>query len=175
MNANKKDSLNFAAKNIGGNLQDLSIIGPDFSSKIRGLYFIDNRGLEVTNLTTDFTYTKTAMHFINTRLQTKKSDINANIDFLYKREDLADFNNKVIIKANFNKSKLAVKDLKKYYNELSGNDMITLSGKLNGALNNFELKRLNLISKNGIKIHELQNNDSRGRRIDGRQDGNANR
>ena len=152
MNANKKDSLNFAAKNIGGNLQDLSIIGPDFSSKIRGLYFIDNRGLEVTNLTTDFTYTKTAMHFINTRLQTKKSDINANIDFLYKREDLADFNNKVIIKANFNKSKLAVKDLKKYYNELSGNDMITLSGKLNGPLNNFELKRLNLISKNGIKI-----------------------
>ncbi|WP_254712539.1 translocation/assembly module TamB domain-containing protein [Polaribacter pectinis] len=152
INANSKDSLNFSARNTGGNLQDLSIIGSDFSSNIRGLYFVDNKGLEVTNLTTDFTYTKTAMHFKNTRLQTEKSDVNANIDFTYKREDLTDFNNKVTIKAIFDKSKLAIKDLKKYYNELSGNDVVTFSGKLNGPLNNFDLKNFNLSSRNGIKI-----------------------
>jgi hypothetical protein len=116
------------------------------------LYFVDNKGLEVTNLTTDFCYTKTAIHFKNTRIQTQKSDIKATIDFSYKRENLIDFNNKVNIKATFNKSKLAVTDLKKYYKELSGNDIIDFSGKLNGTLNNFDLTKLNASSRNGIKI-----------------------
>ncbi|MEE9407936.1 MAG: translocation/assembly module TamB domain-containing protein [Polaribacter sp.] len=151
-NANNKDSISFSANNAGGNLQDLSVIGAGFSSKIRGLYFVDNRGLKVTNLTTDFSYSLTSMHFKNTKLQTQKSDVNADIDFIYKREDLVDFNNKVTIKANFSNSKLAVRDLKKYYNELSGNDLIRFSGNLTGPLNNFNLKRLNLTSQKGIKI-----------------------
>ena len=152
INVNKKDSILFSASNTGGNLQDLAIVGPDFSSNIRGLYFTDNHNLKVTNLTTDFTYSKTAMHFKKTRLQTKKSDIYADIDFTYNRKDLVDFNNKVNIKATFNKSKLAVSDLKKYYNELSGNDIINLSGNLKGKLNNFDLKNLNLSSGLGMKI-----------------------
>ena len=152
INANKKDSLSFSASTAGGNLQELAIVGPNFSSKIKGLYFVDNRGLQVTNLTTDFSYSKTAMHFKKTRLQTQKSDIEATIDFRYKREDLVDFNNKVNIKATFNKSKLAVSDLKKYYNELSGNDIIDFSGKLNGKLNNFDLNKFSLVTKKGIKI-----------------------
>jgi hypothetical protein len=75
LDANKKDSIQFSAKKAGGNLQDLSIIGPDFSAKIRGLYFKDNRGLEVANLTTDFSYSRTAMHFDKARLQTQNSDV----------------------------------------------------------------------------------------------------
>ena len=152
INYNNKKPISFSAKNTGGSLQDMLVYGPEFSTKIRGLYFVDNMGLEVTSLTTDFSYSKTAMHFKKTRLQTRKSDIIADIDFTYKRKDLVEFNDKVNIKAVFNKSKIAVPDLKKYYNELSGNDLISLSGNLDGKLNDFYLKKLWLTSKNGIKI-----------------------
>ncbi|WP_299051556.1 translocation/assembly module TamB [uncultured Polaribacter sp.] len=152
-NNNRKTSVLFSAEKGGGNLQDLLINGADFSSKIRGLYFKDNRGLEVTNLTTDFAYTKTAMHFKNTILETKNSKIKANIDFLYKRKDLADFNTKVKIRAKFDNSELFIPDLKKYYGELNGKDLVSFSGNLKGPLNNFSLRNLKLDSKYGIKIY----------------------
>ena len=152
INANRKDSVNFSAKNIGGSLQDLLVFGSDFSAKARGLYFVDNKNLEVTNLTTDFSLTDSVMHFKETILQTRTSKIIANIDFLYGKNDLADFNNKVNIKAKFEKSKISIRDLKKYYNELSGNDVISFSGSLNGMLNNFSLNKLNLRTNKGIRI-----------------------
>ena len=151
-NENDKSPLMFSAENIGGSLEQFSIVGPDVFLNTRGLYFTDNRGLEVTNLTTDFTYSRTAMHFKNTRLQTLNSDVRGNIDFTYKREDLIDFNNKVNIKADFTKSKISVKDLKKFYNELNGNDILNFTGKIYGKLNNFKAKSLNLYSKRGLKI-----------------------
>jgi hypothetical protein len=152
INENNKSPISFSAKNAGGNLQDLLVYGPKFSSKIRGLYLFDNKGLEVTNLTTDFTYSKTAMHFKNTTLKTRESDIKADINFTYKREDLIDFNNKVDIDATFLDSKISVPDLKKYYNELSGKDVISLSGIVKGKLNKFSLNKLKLSSKQGIRI-----------------------
>lgn len=152
INANRIDSILYAVKNAGGNLQKLEIVGPNFSSNIRGLYFVDKYGLEVTNLTTNFGYSKTAMHFKETTLQTKNTDIKGDIDFNYKREDLANFNDKVKIKAKFNASKIAVQDVKKFYNELSGNDILDFNGNLEGTINSFDLNKLKLYSKEGIKI-----------------------
>ena len=149
---NKEDALLFSTEKTGGSLQDMLIHGPDFATKIRGLYFVDNRGLEVTNLTTNFSYSKTAMHFKKISLQTRNTDIKADIDFTYSRKDLADFNNKVKITGDFHRSKLAIEDLKKYYNELNGNDKINFSGKLNGKLNNFSLSNLKLRTNHGIRI-----------------------
>ncbi|TXD51328.1 translocation/assembly module TamB [Polaribacter sp. IC063] len=151
-NANRKDSVYYTAKNAGGNFQDLSIVGSNFSSNIRGLYFEDLYGLEVTNLTTNFSYSNTAMHFIKTTLQTKKSNIKADIDFTYEREDLSNFNDKVQINARFYQSKVAVQDVKKFYDELSGTDILDLKGNFAGKLNNFDLKKLNASSKKGLKI-----------------------
>ncbi|MDD7914369.1 hypothetical protein [Polaribacter ponticola] len=87
INANKKEPVNYAVYNAGGNLQDLAIVGPDFSTKIRGLYFTDYYGLKVSNLTTDFSYSTTAMVFKNTKLQTRITDINADI-FLNTKEKI---------------------------------------------------------------------------------------
>ncbi len=150
---NKKDILQFSASDGGGNLQDFSIVGPDVSMKIRGLYFTENRGVVVSNLSTDFVYTKTHMLFDNTSLKTdNKTDIIGDIKLSYNRKDLADFNDKVNIKATFKKSKLAVRDLSKLYRELSGNDILYFTGKLTGVLNNFDVNRLNLYSRNGLRI-----------------------
>jgi hypothetical protein len=152
INANSIDSLIYAVKNAGGNLQKLAIVGSNFSSNIRGLYFVDKYGLEVTNLTTNFGYSKTAMRFKKTTLQTKNTDIKGDIDFNYKRKDLANFNDKVKIKAKFNASKIAVQDVKKFYSELSGNDILDFNGNLEGTINSFDLNKLKLYSKGGIKI-----------------------
>lgn len=152
VDANKINPIVYQVFNAGGNLQDFSIIGPNFTSNIRGLYFKDSYNLQVSNLTTDFTYSLTGMNFKNTTLQTEYSSIIGNINLSYKREDLVDFNNKVNIKATFLNSSLAIEDLKKFYVELSGENNLNFNGKLNGTLNNFELKNFNLSTNGGIKI-----------------------
>lgn len=152
IDANKQDSLVYFVNNAGGNLQDLSIVGPDFSANIRGLYFKDKFNVKVTNLTTNFSYSKTAMHFKNTKLATKNTAIKGDIDFYYKREDLADFVNKVKIDANFKSSKVAIQDIKKFYRELQGTDVLDFKGELKGYLNNFDVNKLLLTSKKGLKV-----------------------
>ena len=152
INENKKVPLDFAAYHGGGSLQDFSIIGPNVAIKIRGLYFTDNRGLEVTNLTTDFTYSKTQMKFYNTLLQTKSSTIKAEIDFNYDRKNLSKFNELVYINANFKNSFLSTLDLNKLYKEIKGNDILRFDTSLSGSLNNFSLENLKLTSDQGIKI-----------------------
>lgn len=149
---NKEKPLNYEVYNLGGNLQNFLIEGPNFESDIRGLYFKDLYGLEISNLSTDFKYSKVAMHFNETTIETKNSKIIADIDFLYKRKELSDFNNKVKIKANFKNSILSIKDLNKFYKELQGDDVITFSSLVKGNLNRLKLKNLDLSSRNGIKI-----------------------
>jgi len=149
---NKREPLLFSADKAGGTLENLTIVGANVSSKIIGMYFVDNRGLNVTNLTTDFLYSETAMQFQSTLLQTKTSAVNADIEFTYKPNDLQFFTDKVNIKADFRKSKLSVKDLQKFYDELRGNDILSFTGKINGTLNNFSANKLNLYSKNGMQI-----------------------
>lgn len=153
INENNETPLSFSATNIGGNLQDLSVLDGDFFTNTRGLYFITNKGLEVTNLTTDYSLTENEMKFANTTLQTKNSNLNSDILFSYKKGGLADFSNNVKITANFKESKLKILDLKKYYSELNGDDLVTFSGKMDGNLNDFSLKNLKFSSKNGILLN----------------------
>ncbi len=153
LDENKDELLQFSASNTSAELNDFSIIGPDVSMKIRNMQFTENRGVNITNLKTDFIYTKTHMQFDNTILKTDNdSRINADIKLTYKREYLADFNDKVKIKAKFKKSDLAVKDLNKLYNELNGDDMIHFTGKVKGVLNNFSATSVKMHSKRGMKI-----------------------
>ncbi|WP_299123727.1 translocation/assembly module TamB [uncultured Tenacibaculum sp.] len=150
---NKKDPLEFAAYNAGGDLLNFSIVGPDVSLNIRRLNFTENRGVNISNLSTDFVYTKKYMQFDNTVLETdNKSKIEGDIKLTYNRKDFANFNDKVNVKAKFSKSALAVKDLSKLYKELSGNDIVYFTGDIDGTLNNFSANNVRLHSKKGMRI-----------------------
>ncbi len=151
-NENNSEPLDFAAYNGGGNIQDFSIMGPNVDLNIRGLYFTDSRGVEVTSLTTDFKYTKTQMQFYNTTVQTKSSSIKAAIEFNYERKNLSNFNELVQVDAKFEESYLSTKDLKKLYSEISENDILRFKVDLSGSLNNFSLRNLKLQSDRGIKV-----------------------
>ncbi|MFY7670171.1 translocation/assembly module TamB domain-containing protein [Tenacibaculum sp. MEBiC06402] len=149
----KSEPLQYAAYNAGGNIQDFSVVGPDVNANIRGLYLKDNRDVYITNLTTNFTYTKTQMKFKDLSLITdNETNIIGELVFDYKREDFAYFSDRVRLKANFQKSKISIKDLHKFYNEIQGNDMLFLRGNFNGTLNNFSTPNLNMYSKNGLVI-----------------------
>ena len=152
LNENKQKTLVYSALEGGGSLQNMVLEGSTFSSRINGLYFTDSYGLKVSSLTTDFLYSPTGMYAKKANLITKTSDIKGDVIFDYNRGDLNDFLNKVNIKANFSKSKISVQDVKNYYTELSGNDLVYFNGNLKGSLNNFKVSRLNLTSKKGIEI-----------------------
>ena len=152
VNNNDKTPLAFSAHNGGGNLQDFKILGPNVSTKIRGLYFVDNRGVKITSLRTDFKYTKSQMQFYNTTVQTSNSLLKAQLEFNYKRDNLSEFNELVSVDATFQESSLSVLDLKKLYNELNGDDVLRFSAKIEGSLNNFSVQNLKLNSDKGIKV-----------------------
>ena len=153
IDANKKDSLPFYVKDAGGSLSDFKILGPDVTAKIRGLYFREKNGLQVTNLTTDFSYTTTNMLFKKTVLETETSQINADITFAYKREDLRFFNDKVIINAAFSKSRVSLEDLSNFYGEFGVGDVLNLDGSLVGTLNDVKVHQLDVYSDHGIIIN----------------------
>jgi hypothetical protein len=153
IDTNKKDSLPFFVKNAGGSLSDFKILGPDVSAKIRGLYFREKNGLKITNLTTDFTYTTTNMLFQKTVLETETSQVNADISFTYKRENLKNFNDKVQIKAAFSRSRVSLDDLSNFYGEFGADDVLNLNGNLVGTLNDFKVNELDVFSDNGMIIN----------------------
>ena len=153
INENNQNPLKFSASNVGGNLEEMAIVGADFSAKARGLYFKTNQGIQVTNLTTNYRYGLNAMYLNNMRLETENSNLIGDLLFKYKIGGLADFSDAVNIEANFKESKVKILDLKKFYKELNGGDVVSFSGKLNGNLNDFDLKKLILTSEKGIHLN----------------------
>lgn len=151
-NENDTIPIKYSATRIGGNLQSFSIVGPNVKTNIRGLYFTESNGLNITNLTTNFSYSLNAMHFNETTLETKSSKIKGNILFTYNRADLKDFNNKVKIKAYFKKSTFSIHDFKKLYSELSGDDVFSFTANASGTLNDLKIQNVYLNSKNGLQV-----------------------
>ena len=149
---NTEKQIEFSAVSGGGSIQDFELNGPNVSMKIKGFHFKDNHDVNITNLTTDFSYSKTGMVFHNTKIQTAKSDINAEIEFSYDRENLSNFIELVYVDAQFTDSKVAVSDLKSFYNELDGEEILSFSTNINGSLNNFYATNANMTSSSGIKV-----------------------
>ena len=108
-------------KKIKGSAKKFKIQGPNVTADIKDLHFIENRNIEVENLTTNFSYSKTSMSFNNTLLETAESSIEADIIFNYHRDDFSDFNNKVKLNADVQKANISLKDLKNFYDEFSLN------------------------------------------------------
>ncbi len=147
---NKKDPLQFSAINAGGNIQDFLLKGSDISMKVKGLYLTENRGINIKKLTTDFLYTKRKIELKKIILKTdNKTNIKGNIVF-NNDGDYSNFVDKVKFNADFKESKISVKDLNKFYNEIRGHDELYFKGKLNGTLNDFKANDLVVNSKRGM-------------------------
>ncbi len=150
---NKENDEPLFFKKINGSANNFKIDGPNVYADINKLNFIDNRNIEVQSLSSNFTYSKTAMNFLNTQLETENSAISADIKFTYVREDFSDFVNKVTLNADVKKADLSLLDLKKFYNELGSNDVLHFSTKIVGNLNDFKVENLNLTTDKQAAIN----------------------
>ncbi len=129
---------------INAVISNFKIVGPNVYTHIDTMSFLDHRGLFVTDLSTQFTYTKKNIRLEKTDLKTKESHFKGDVVLRYDRKDFADFNNKVVFDIHSKLATIATNDIRYFYNEIGTNNSINFSGKLKGTLNNFTVKRLYL-------------------------------
>jgi hypothetical protein len=144
--------LLFGARKLNAVTTKFKILGPDVTTSIQEMSFIDNHGLVVDNLISEFTYTKKNILLEKLTVKTPESDLKGNVALRYDRKDFSDFNNKVIFDVKIDKGSISSNDLNHYYGEFGKNQRFNLSGKLLGTLNNFSTKKLKLIDNNKSEI-----------------------
>ena len=141
---NKKNPIKLDFSNLNIYASNFKIQGPDVSTKINSLAFIDSRGVEVKDMRTDFVYTRQGMTFDGLQIKTENSELNGYLNFNYKREDLQFFEDKVQLEAGFNNTKISLSELNVFYNEFGKNQFAELNAKLTGTLNNLQVDNLRL-------------------------------
>jgi hypothetical protein len=132
-------------KNIKGDIYNFKILGPNIYGNIKELNFVENHGIEVQDLTSDFTYTQEEMKLLNTVLKTETSNVLTDIIF-YRNGSFSDFNNKVKFDAIVKEADVSMTDLNKFYDEFGQNDVLHFTTKLKGTLNDFVAIGMNLNS-----------------------------
>jgi len=141
---NRETQQIFVFKDLTINATDFLIQGSNVSTRINKFKFRDSHGVQIKNLATNFKYTLQDMTFDNLQIETDNSTLTGNLKFLYKREDLQNFTEKVTINATFIDSDIALSDLNTFYNEFGKDQHVKLNVELSGTLNNLTANDLTL-------------------------------
>ncbi|WP_340077533.1 translocation/assembly module TamB domain-containing protein [Leptobacterium sp. I13] len=147
-NVSKPRVLDF--ENLFIEVDDFIIEGPNVAGAIDELAFTTGRGIAMRRLQTQFSYTPQQMRFEDLSILTSLSDIEGMVVFDYKREDMADFINKVNITANFEQSEVSLDEINLFYNEFGANKLVVFSSEVEGVLNDFTAKNFDLESGNSL-------------------------
>lgn len=137
-----KEPLDADFTRIDGVVNDFKIKGSDVNTKIKSLSFLDYRGLYVSNLKSNFEYTKTHIYLDDLVVKTTESNLVGKIHLLYDVKDFLDFNNKVTFKGTISNSILSSNDIRCFYDGLGKNLMFKVEADFQGPLNNLWLKKL---------------------------------
>lgn len=133
---NKENSNILDFSNLNINATNFLILGPKVSARINQLAFNDSRGVNVKNLTTNFSYSRSSMVFDDLEINTLNSKLKGDFKFKYDRDDLQYFEDKVALVATFEDSKIALNDLNTFYNEFGVNEIANVNANFTGTLNN---------------------------------------
>ncbi|WP_249684804.1 translocation/assembly module TamB domain-containing protein [Flavobacterium sp. CYK-55] len=125
-------------------LENFEIHGPNVTTDIDRMSFLDHRGLYVRNLQSKFSYTKKQILMRNVDLITAHSLFKGNVALNYKREDFSDFNNKVNFNILVDQASLSTSDVWYFYKEIGKGQNFTLKSHVTGTLNNLTAHKLNL-------------------------------
>ncbi len=142
--------LDFKKLNI--ELSNFKIFGPEITTNIMKMSFLDHRGLFVENLDGNFAYTLKHIKLEKFNILTKESFLKGNLVLNYDRKDFVDFNNKVQFDIQVDSASLATNDIRYFYNELGKNQHFKLSSNIRGTLNDLYVSKLNLIDQNNSQI-----------------------
>jgi hypothetical protein len=153
LDENRETTKVLEFKNLNINATNFLINGSDVSARINTLTLKDSRGLELKNLMTDFSYTRTNMEFANLEIKTSKSVLKGDLKFSYERKDLQYFAEKVLVKANFKDSSVLLDELNTFYNEFGANQYAKFSAELSGTLNDLQTTNLRLNTSRNTRIY----------------------
>jgi hypothetical protein len=149
---NKKTPKFLAFTKLNAYISDFKLYGPDVNTTIHRFSFLDHRGLYVSNFAGKFSYTKKQIKVENLAITTKRSSIYGQAILNYKVEDFLNFTDKVKFNVTIDSSSIATNDLRYFYDGLGKNQHFKLKTKLNGPLNNLNLRGLRLTDTNGSRI-----------------------
>ncbi len=141
-------------KNIDFEGENFIVDGSDVKINSNRLAFLYNNEINVTNLTTQVHLYTGVMSFKNVVLKSlEDSNVKGDVDFYYKKNDFSDFNNRVVLDANIDNSKIALKDLRTFYKKFGTKGIIDIKTLMDGTINDFKLTNLKMsgLSNSGIE------------------------
>jgi len=130
----------FSISNLNTDLENINIFGRDISIDINSLSGITGYGIEIENLETVFIMSEDVMKMNKLKLITPNSNVETDLKFSFKPEDWKDFENKVLIEADFDNSLVSTTDLNYFYDEFGFSENLSITGSLKGMLNDFNIK-----------------------------------
>lgn len=149
-NKNTPRFLDF--KKLNAYISDFKLYGPEVNTIIHRFSFLDHRGLYVSNFAGKFSYTKKQIKVENLAIKTKRSSIYGKAVLNYSVEDFLHFTDKVKFDVALDSASIASNDIRYFYDGLGKNQHFKIKTKINGTLNNLNLKHLKLSDTNGSKI-----------------------
>lgn len=150
---NKETTKRLDFQDLNINATNFLINGSNVSTRINTLSFKDSRGVEVKNLTTNFSYTTTDMTLSNLNIKTPHSVLKGYLKFLYNREDLQFFTDKVLVEASFKDSNVLLDELNTFYNEFGVNQYAKFNADFSGTLNDLQIDNLRLNTSRNTRVY----------------------
>lgn len=153
INYKKENPELFTISDLMLDLEDVNIVEGDISIGINSLSGFTGFGMRVERLKSNFYFTKNEMRLDNLDLKTPYSSISTDLKFSFDKGDWSDFENKVIISADFENDLISTTDLYLFYTEFGISEKLFVSGNLNGPLNDFNLNNARIagIQRSSIK------------------------
>ena len=130
---------------LNASVTDFMIFGPEVTTTIKKMSFLDFRGLYVKNLKSKFSYSKKNIKLEDLDLLTKESTLVGTVLLKYKIEDFSDFNDKVLFDIKLKSASIASNDIRHFYKEIGKNQHFYVKTKITGTLNNLSLTNLKLV------------------------------
>ena len=137
---------------LNSSLVNFKIYGPDVSMMIKKMSFLDYRGIFVTNLSSQFNYTKRQIHLEKLNLTTNESTIKAEVVLNYTIEDFNNFNDRVNFDIKLEPSVIGSNDIRCFYKGLGKNKVFNIKANIKGTLNNLSLTNLKLSNSKTTQV-----------------------
>ena len=139
-------------KNLQVNVDKFVQKGDLIAFKANKISLLNDNGLQVKELKTDFKYTDKAIEFLNLNLKTSESRLSADLIFASPDKGYKDFNNRVILSGQIKSSKISTTDLNKFTQSFNNNQYINLKTSVSGTLNQLLLNNFKAQTSSNIKI-----------------------
>jgi len=139
-------AVNFT--NLNGSVDNFRVKGPNIQGDVKALSMDTQWGVFVKKMQTHFSMTRTSMDLRQLLFETPQTHIEGSIAMRYPESGLKDFTTKVEMTVDFQKSRLATNDLKKFYKEFASDHTIYLSALAHGTLNTFKVFNAKMSTSN---------------------------